>query len=233
VTADLRFTEPLYTIADAARYVGMPASTLASWARGYTRRFPERPDVHQGPVITCLEGTGPGSARVPFVGLVEAMVVQAFRQTGLPLQRVRRALDVLAQDGELEHPLASRRLYTDGAQILFDYATESGDKGLQQLTVVESGQLVFQELISEYLKRISFDEHWANELYLPITKARLLRVRPDVAFGDPVFLHGGAPLSAVVSRRKAGESVESIADDYGVPRNEIEEALGGILPQAA
>lgn len=233
MTADLRFTEPLYTIADAARYVGMPASTLASWARGYTRRFPDRPDVHQGPVITCLEGAGPGSARVPFVGLVEAMVVQAFRQTGLPLQRIRRALDVLARDGELEHPLASRRLYTDGAQVLFDYATESGDNVLRLLTVVDSGQRVFHEVIGDYLQRISFDERWASELYLPITGEPLLRVRPDVAFGDPVFRHGGAPLSAVVSRRKAGESVASIADDYGVPSDEIEEALGGILPQAA
>ncbi len=96
---DFRFTQPLYTIAETARYVGMPPSTLAAWAKGYTRQFPERPTVKQGPVITCLQ-RGPGQPRVPFVGLVEATVVQAFRQTGLPLQRIRRALQVLSDQGE-------------------------------------------------------------------------------------------------------------------------------------
>lgn len=230
---DPRFTKPLYSIAETARYVGMPSSTLASWAKGYTRRFPHRPPVQQGPVITCLTDQGPSEPRVPFIGLVEATVVQAFRQTGLPLQRIRKALQVLTAQGELEHALASQRLYTDGAQVLFDYASSSGDQMLRLLTVVESGQRVFHEVISGYLQRITFDDAWATGLTLPITTHPILHVRPGVASGEPLFVHGGAPLSAVVSRWKAGEPVDSLADDYGVPVAEIEEALGAVLPQAA
>jgi len=185
VADDLRFTEPRYTVADAARYVGMPPSTLASWAKGYTKHFADRPTVKQGPVITSLPSVTGSGATIPFIGLVEATVVQAFRQTGLPLQRVRRALQVLADQGELEHALASKRLYTDGAQVLYDYASTSGDQLLRLLTVVDSGQRVFHEVISDYLRRITFEDSWATGLILPVTRRELLRVRPTVASGDP------------------------------------------------
>ncbi len=232
VTDDPRFTRPLYTVAQAARYVGMPPSTLASWAKGYTKRFDDRADVRQGPVITSVPGAGVGPT-IPFIGLVEAAVVQAFRGTDLPLQRVRRALDVLADQGELDHPLASRRLYTDGARVLFDYASESGDGMLRLLTVIDSGQRVFHEVIADYLRRITFDDTWATGLVLPVTTGDLLRVAPDVAAGDPLFLRGGAPLSAVVSRFKAGERVAEIADDYDVPVDDVQEALRAFGAKAA
>jgi uncharacterized protein (DUF433 family) len=229
VSDDPRFTRPLYTVSQAARLVGMAPSTLASWARGYERRFADRATVSKGPVVTSLPSDGGPGPTIPFVGLVEAMVVQAFRRTDLPLQRIRKALEVLAGEGELEHPLASRRLYTDGADVLYDYATDAADGQLRLLTVVSSGQRVFHEVVESYLRRIHFDDDpWANEVIIPVTSRDLLRVRPGVASGDPVFIIGGAPLSAVVSRRRAGESPESIADDYGMPTADITEALDAV-----
>lgn len=231
MTEDRRFTHPLYTVGAAARLVGMPPSTLANWAKGYTHRFPGRATVEKGPVITSVEPELRQGPSIPFVGLVEAMVVQAFRRTQLPLQRIRRALDVLSEQGELHNALASRQLFTDGAEVLYDYATGVGDGQLRLLTVVSSGQRVFHEVIGDYLKRIHFDDDlWATEIVVPVTAREILRVRPDVASGDPLFIHGGAPLSAVQSRYRAGEPVWSIAEDYGVPVDDVSEALGAIEP---
>jgi len=228
MTDDHRFTRPLYTVPQAARLVGMAPSTLTNWAKGYRRRFPDRADVVQGPVITSIPPEHPGGATIPFVGLVEATVVQAFRRTDLSLQRIRTALRVLSEQDVLAHPLASRRLYSDGAQVLFDYAAESADGQLRLLTVVNSGQRVFHDVITAYLSRIEFDDRWASELTVPVTERRLLRIRPDVAAGDPLFVHGGAPLSPVVSRYHAGESIESLSADYDVPAADIKEALRGL-----
>ena len=230
--SDQRFDRRLYTVAGAARYVGMPPSTLQTWARGYERRPPRRPIVKQGPVITSL-GTADSDRRtIPFIGLVEAAVVQAFRQTGLPLQRIRRALEALVNQGELEHALASTKLFSDGANILYDYAASENDLQLRLLTVVSSGQRVFHEVIQQYLTRITFGDDWATELILPVTERPLLRVVPDVAGGDPVFMHGGAPLSAVHSRIAGGEPMESVAADYEVPIDDIAESLHAIWPAA-
>ena len=229
---DGRFDRRLYTVAGAARYVGMHPSTLATWALGYERHPAGRPVVKQAPVITALDGLDTNRRSIPFVGPVEAAVVQAFRQTGLPMQRIRRALEVLVKEGELEHALASRKLFSDGANVLYDYAASENDRQLRLLTVVDSGQRVFHEVIQEYLQRITFGDDWATALILPVTKRPLLRVVPDVAGGDPLFMEGGAPLSAIRSRVAGGETMESITADYEVPVADITEALHAIWPTA-
>ncbi len=208
----------------------MAPSTLGTWSRGYERHSQTGAVINKGPVITALQRT-PGDRRsIPFIGLIEAAVVQAFRQTGLPMQRIWRALGVLTEQGEIEHALASHKLYSDGAEILYDYARSSDDKQLGLLTIVHSGQRVFHDVIKQYLELITFGDVWANKLILPVTKRPLLQVVANVQGGDPLFVNGGAPLSAVRSRLAAGEPVKSVARDYGVPSDEITEAIHAIWP---
>ena len=232
---DERFTRRLYTVPRAARLVGMSPSTLRTWSHGYNKAFTDRPQVRRGPVITAIENGSPDQRSIPFIGLVEATVVQAFRRTGLSMQRIRKALEVLARQGALEHALASQQMYSDGANVLYDYAASHADQQLRllTLTVVQTGQRVFHEVIDEYLKRITFGDAWATELILPVTDRHLLRVVPGVAGGDALFVEGGAPLSAVRSRAAAGESLESIAADYATPAEDIREALNAIWPAKA
>ena len=230
---DERFTRRLYTVAGAARLVGMSPSTLRTWSHGYEKNVSGRSRVKKGPVISSLENSSGDRRSIPFIGLVEAAVIQAFRNTGLPLQRIRKALEILANEGELEHALASRQLFSDGASVLYDYATRSQDKQLRLLTVVHTGQRVFHEVIGDYLERITFGDTWATALILPVTKRPLLRVIPEVAGGDAVFVEGGATLSAVSSRASAGEPLESIAADFGTPADQIKEALRAIWPTQA
>lgn len=229
-TSDDRFNEPLYSVSRAARLVGMSPSTLSTWAVGYERHFEGRRSVRQGPVVTSLDAESVGGPTIPFIGLVEATVVQAFRRTGLSMQRIRRALEVLAESGQIDHALASRRIYTDGAQVLFDYATSHDDPQLRLLTVLTTGQRVFHEVIDQYLRRIEFDDAWAGSLVVPVTEREILRIRPVVAGGVPLFIHGGAPYSAVESRARAGEPLDSIARDYDVPMADISEALHALAP---
>ena len=149
------------------------------------------------------------------------------------MQKIRIALEILSQQGELEHALASKRLYSDGASILYEYAQQTDDKQLRMLTLLSTGQTVFHEVIHNYLERISFGDVWANELVLPITERKLLRIVPEIEQGEPLFVTGGAPLSAVRSRFRAGEPVQSIADDYDMPADDIYEAFDAIWPVAA
>ena len=133
----------------------------------------------------------------------------------------------------LSHALASRQLYTDGATVLYDYARSEEDRQLGLLTVVHTGQRVFHDVIRNYLERITFDERWPTSLILPVTERKLLKVAPMIAGGDPLFLNGGAPLSAVHARAVAGEPIASIAADFDVPADDIEEALNAIWPRQA
>lgn len=228
---DQRFERRLYTVADAARFVGMSPSTLRTWTRVDARYATGGSAAKRNPVVTALDADGRDRRSIPFIGLVEAAVVQAFRQTDLSMQRIRLALRVLSEQDELQHALASQKLYSDGAHILYDYARDHGDRPLSLLTLVATGQRVFHEIIAEYLDRIEFGDTWASSMILPVTKRKLLRVVPDVASGMPLFVQGGAPLKAVRSRVVAGEPVVSIARDYEVPVEDIEEANRAIWPE--
>lgn len=226
----LRFEKPLYTVTEAAAYVGVPRTTFDAWANGYTRRPAGRTVIRGEPLLTTVPS---GELRVPFIGLAEGMVLAAFRATGLPLQRIRPALDRLREEKELEHALASEHLYTDGAEVLYDYARAHGDRQLRLLTVVRSGQQVFHDVIERYLERITYRGGWAAQLVLPTTVEPLLRVDPERAFGQPVFIHGGARLVDVRNRIRAGEQAEAVAEDYGVPLADLRAAVAPTTPAAA
>ena len=92
-----RFTTPLYTVTEAARYLDVPATTFASWAHGYRRqKAGQRPEVGAA-VLTALPRVGGRDPVIPFVGLAEGLVLTAIRSSGVPLQRIRPALVRLEQ----------------------------------------------------------------------------------------------------------------------------------------
>jgi hypothetical protein len=112
---DLRFDTPLYTVAEAARALGVSPSPFATWAKGYTRLPSGKPAVTASPVVTAIKPLRAGTPTIPFIGLAEGIVLAAVRGAGVSLQRILPALMVLANNLGVDHALASRRLFTDGA----------------------------------------------------------------------------------------------------------------------
>lgn len=105
-------------------------------------------------------------------GLAESYVLAAIRRAGVPLQRIRPALDRLRDDLGIEHVLASRKLFTDGAEVLYDYAKHEGDtleaRSARELVVVRKDQRVFTEIVDSCLQHIDFHgDQWARVIHLP------------------------------------------------------------------
>lgn len=233
---DIRFDVPLYTLAEAARALDVPSTTFATWARGYVRHPPGRRAVHGDPIVTALREEA-GKPTIPFVGLAEGMVLAAVRRARVPMQRVRPALAALSKEIGIEYALASRRLYTDGAEILFDFAEDVSPKDAQairDLIVVRSGQRVFAEIVRDYLRRITYGKDgYARQIRLPgYDRARVV-VNPDRAFGQPIFSHGAASVSSVLERFWAGEDIDTLSLEFGVGAPEIEDVLRATSRRAA
>ncbi|GGL46369.1 DUF433 domain-containing protein [Planomonospora parontospora] len=221
-----RFTTPLYGIAEAAGYLAVPASTFTTWAFGYERRQRDGRTVHGEPVITARRPGRPNQASVPFIGLAEGYALAAFRQAGVPLQRIRPAVDALQRELGLEHALASRRLFTDGAEVLYDYAEHVGDDSTRELVVVRNNQRVFTEVVASYLRRVDFAvDGYAEVITLPQYRVADVRVDADHAFGRPRFARGGAKLEDVIDLFQAGEPVDVVAEEFGLSRQEVEDVL--------
>lgn len=227
---EVRFSVPIYTVAQGSRHLGVPESTFRSWSHGYIRERPTGKPIKGKPFITTFPAKK-GHPIIPFVGLVEGTVAASFRRAGVSLQHIRRALDVLEREIGLGHALASRHLFTDGARILFDYANATDD---EELAVVVTGQRVFADIVKDYLTRIRYaDDDYAAQLILPTTPRPLIEVDPMRNFGKPRFIGSGMPVDAVLDRFKAGESLASVAADFDLDPADIEDVLRAALPEAA
>lgn len=225
-----RFVTLLYGIGEAAGYLDVPPSTLATWAYGYERRRAGGRTAIVGPIVTAVRPERASDPAVPFIGLAEAYALAAFRHAGVPMQRIRPAIDVLAGELGLEHALASRRLYTDGAEVLYDYAKHAGDtqagEYARELVVVRNNQRVFTEVVDLYLRRIEFaTDGYAQLIRLPQYRVADVTVDPDHQFGRPRFTHGGSAVDNVIDLFRAGEPVDAVAEEFGLSRDEVEDAI--------
>ncbi len=163
---------------------------------------------------------------MPFIGFAEAYVLSAFRRAGVPMQRIRPAVKVLSSGIGVEHALASKRLYTDGVEVLYDYVTNEHNEELRGLTVVRTSQQQFAEVVRDYLKRITYgDDGWASQLRLPAYRRAEVIVNPRRAFGMPLVVHGGARVEDLVDRFVAGDTLADIAEDFGVSEPEVEDVV--------
>jgi uncharacterized protein (DUF433 family) len=224
---DRRYSLPLYSVAEAARYLDVPASTFRAWVHGYERTAAGRGRVVGDPIVTSLPPQG--GAAIPFVGFVEGFVLTALRRAGVPLQRIRPALNYLQRELGLAHALASRRLYTDGAEVLYDYAERragAAEARALELVVARSGQGVFTEAVQSYLRRIEFaSDELARLIHLPQYRGADVVVDPERSFGAPIFAHGGSRIEDVIATFKAGEDLETVAEEFGVPRSDLLDVL--------
>jgi uncharacterized protein (DUF433 family) len=238
--ADAHYAAPLYKKAEAARIIDVPASTLRDWAApapvpGITAAIvatdatrptdpaPVAPIHHDG-LITVAEPRTPRGATIPFVGLAEAYVLAAFRQARVPMQRIRPALRRLEEEMGLIQALASERLRTDGAEVLWDYSQETDDQAtkdaVDDLVVVRNGQLVFRPIVQGYLRRVTYGDGWARVIDVGQGKVGVT-VDPFMNGGQPTLARRGIAVADVLSRIRAGESENEVAADYGLRASEI------------
>lgn len=218
---DRRTSVPLFTLRECATYLRTPLSTLHAWSH----------PKDGAPLVTVLASER-RQASIPFVGFTEAFVLGALRHAGVPMQRIRPAVKRLQDEIGLEHALASQRVYTDGAELIFDYARSSDDEAL--LTVVRTGQQHLAAVIQEYLTPITYgNDGWATRLRLPAYGHAEVTVDPAEAFGQPLLAHGGARVEDLVHRFKAGDGLKEIAADFDVPSAEVEDVIRVALRLAA
>lgn len=202
---------PAYPYAEAAHYLNLPLSTLRAWFRGQ-HKFSRviRPD---GPALS-------------FLNLVEAHVLKAIRRAhGISLPKVRKALDYVGTQLDVERPLANERFQTDGVNLFVERLG-------RLLNVSRDGQFEMDELLRTHLMRIEWDDAGIPIKLYPFTgKAATanapvpVEIDPTVAFGRPVLKGRGVPTAILADRFKAGDSLAMLAGDYETSTEQIEEAI--------
>jgi uncharacterized protein (DUF433 family) len=221
---DLRFTEPLYTLEEAAGYLRVPRTTFDTWAHGYSRTRESGKDTIAPPVLqSAAEAAGKGRPVLPFIGLAQGMAVRALKDAGVPMREIREVVPILEREIGVEYALATRRLYVEGGRILTDYAASHE---APQLAVVRTQQGVFKAALASYLRLVTFDTAgYAEKFILPGTESDVVEVDPHVAFGKPMLIRGNARMIDLLDRFQAGDLPSDIAEDFEVPESDVMELI--------
>jgi len=219
---DVRF-EPAYQLSEAARYIHVPRKTVWNWFRGLSDK----------PVLNLASDDH--QTYISFIGLAEAHVLSSMRtKHGVPLQRIRRALNHLKREFHSEHPLVEFYFQTDGLDLFIE---ELGSL----INVSRYGQTGMRDVLELYLSRIERGDDGLPIRLYPFTQntietdPRIIVIDPSVSFGRPMIRRSGITTSAVTERFKSGESIASLADDFNRDPAEIEAAIRSeldLLPAA-
>ncbi len=205
-----KYTTALYTPTEAARHLQMPRSTLYKW-------LAKSPSVDL--LVHSVSPERRGWPSVPFIGLIEAYVLHSLRELGLTMHTVRSAAKAVRREFDTPYGLATRKIATDGVDIFIHYAEED------DLARASDGQRPIRAIIEDYLRYIDWDvDDVARRLRLPQfpTNAPVI-MDPDYAFGQPVLATEKVPVEAIVNLWRAGEPMETVADEYELDRTTVED----------
>ena len=209
---------PAYGIAEAAGYLRLPVSTLRAWMLG--QRYGEAPKIFRA-VIDIADRK---ERQLSFINLVEAFVLAGIRREHeIPLPKVRRALDYLRRTFRTSRPLAEESFQTDGVDLFVE-------KFGALIGATQEGQLQMREIIRDRLKHVRRDPQGVPEkIVLFPAHGRSAKgdvvIDPRLSFGRPVLDGYGLRTAILAERFYAGETLEDLAKDYGVPSEAIQNAL--------
>ena len=210
----------IYTATEAAKYLRIPVATLRSWVKG--RQYPRgKSHAYFEPIIQRPDAS---SAQLSFNNLVEAHILRALRHKHqIKMENVRLALEYAQREYSITRLLLRSDLMRSNAGELF---LERYGKLINRS---RGGQLAMKAILENYLERVEWEKTNLPARLFPFSSERtdrkIIVIDPFISFGRPVINSRKISTSVIADRVDAGESVESVADDYGLEEPEIMEAL--------
>jgi uncharacterized protein (DUF433 family) len=206
----------MYTEAEAARLLRLPQSTLHYWLEGGTRRGRTYQPV--------LRVESRGDRYVTWAEFVEAALLREYRRThNVPMAELRAFIDRLRDRYEVPYPLAHQRPLVLDRQLVQEAQDESGLDADFCLVAVVRGQLILTPPAAAFVERVA----WEGDLavgWRPHADPRSpVRMAPDVRFGKPAVR--GISTDVLWEHDRAEESVEDIADAFGLHSDDVRWAL--------
>src|SRR5437899_7247531 len=114
---------------------------------------------------------------------------------------MRRAHANAQQELKTTQPFCSRRIETDGKNILLRQAKEDSDEALLNLV---TRQREFSRIVQDFLKELEFSGD--DIIWWPLGKGRQIIVDPRRNFGQPTVVKSGVPATALARSVKANSS---------------------------
>jgi uncharacterized protein (DUF433 family) len=203
---------PNYTIAEAARCLGIPVATLRSWFKGHNRD-----GKAYRPFLKMSD-----ASRLTFFEMMQADALFSMSRGNQTTLRTFR--DQLKQLAPME--LVRKSIFFDRNSIYREFEACF-------VSLREKGQTYEKTVIKPYLKRVHYDaKNVAYRIFPFLSRADDLSVSLKNIVIDPKICYGavfhdkiGAPVTVIGKRFDLGEDEDLLAKDFGTTKENIREAI--------
>lgn len=218
----------IYTQPEAAHLLRLSSPRLRRWVNGYTYK-PQQAALgvrrSRPPVIrkSDLPVVG-GRIALSFLELMELRVVRVLvEQYGFPLQTVRKAAAVAQGEFDTKYPLASRRIYVEGARIFASVDAET--EGIVELRHGKTRQIQWAEVFEPVMKEVTFDPQTAlTDTWWPLGTHRPVVLDPAIMFGAPVIAGSRVRTTSAAAMARTS-TIEVTAGAFGIEVEGVEAAV--------
>jgi uncharacterized protein (DUF433 family)/DNA-binding transcriptional MerR regulator len=200
-----RLMLPAYQIAEAANYAQVSTQTVLAWHKIEAALLKQR---EQRGALSYLQ-------------LIEVAVVAAFRKAGVPMKRIRKARAGASHELKSEFPFAEYKFKENAKHLYLD----SQQIDVKENTVVQAdaeGQLEWESVIGR-LQEFEYENRGIVLRWHVAGEGSPIIIDPRISFGAPAVR--GIATWILRGRFDAGESDSDIADDFGIKKEEVREAL--------
>jgi uncharacterized protein (DUF433 family) len=208
---------PIYSLAQVDRLLALHPGTARRWLEGYERRGRTYPPV--------VRDRPTGEETVTWGEFVETRFLAEFRNQGVPVTRMRPAIERLREAFGTRYPLATARPFAAGRELVLRVQETVGLDSALRLVVVRSGQYLLSDPAEQFWRALEFDDPVDGMVVRlhPMKNADPVVLDPLRQFGEPVVR--SVPTAVLAEEFDAGDSVDDIADTYDLTREEVEAAL--------
>lgn len=213
---------PVYGFGQVDYILGLTPGTARRWVDGYTRGR-----RHYDPVVR-IESTGDQS--VTWGEFVESRLLSEYRDAGVPLIRMRPAIERLRQELATRYPLASARtwLAAEGRELVRRVQDDVRlDKHLSIVVRSNQGVLDWSAPADEFRRSAEWTSSSPADGQVaelrPVADIDEVRINPLRSFGEPVVR--GVRTEVIAELVRAGDSPDMIAELYELPRHAVDAAV--------
>jgi uncharacterized protein (DUF433 family)/transposase len=222
-------SRPTYGLAQIDSLLGLQAGTARRWIDGY-RRGGKAYD----PVV---REHSTGEEIATWGEFIETRLLAEYRDAGVPMIRMRPAVEALREELKVPYPLASARMWLrpEGRDLVRVIEEKVSLDSHLALVVVATGQtLAWSAEADRFRSAIEWTGESDNaEPYRlrPVAGIDDVVVDPLLGFGEPVVR--GVRTEIIRELVQAGESQDVIAEVYELPKESVEAAVCYELLRAA
>lgn len=197
----------VYTIPEAARYLGKNPRTLNAWFHS-----------DQTNVLSSDYDRDDHGVAISFFDLVDAMVACHFRKEGVPMREIREAYNALSTYFGVKHAFCHKDiiLHTDGKKFYHNHG--------EHVARATDGQVHAREILEGHLRQLDYDPDTAlAQRWHPMAG---VVIDPARRFGKPIVEGVYVPTRALYLAWKANEKDEDyVADLYEVKPDNVKAAV--------